>query len=35
MTPVPRLIDAERMAREVVSRVLDVPPDSFDVIVDS
>jgi hypothetical protein len=35
LTPVPRLIDAERMARQVISRVLDVPGDSFAVIVDA
>jgi hypothetical protein len=33
MTPVPRLIDAERMAREVIARVLNVPKDSFDVTI--
>jgi hypothetical protein len=33
MTPVGRLIDAEHVAREVISRVLDVPRDSFDVTV--
>jgi hypothetical protein len=33
ITPVGRLVDAERMAREVIARVLAVPRDSFDVMV--
>jgi hypothetical protein len=33
MTPMGTLIDAERIAREVISRVLGVPKDSFDVTI--
>lgn len=35
LTPVGRLIDAEPMAREVITRVRDVPRDSFGVTLDS